>query len=219
MSNANIRMIDRQFELTGKADRKQLRENIGVLIQTLQKMGLPDSSDTQLAEDYAEIMSLLKTGSFAGNEAGAAQYTGFAATEIEEALRRMERGEHFAYLRYRHHWHKYPHSLVVRDFPMHLGIESSSVCGLRCKMYSQSDPEFRCQKSNFGFMDYELYQRIIDEGAARGLCSAIHDDELTYSQRVRHAINAILHCDSDSIYSYLGEPVINIKNKANVIDF
>jgi len=38
---------------------------------------------------------------------------------------------------------------------------------------------------------------------------AIHNDELTYSQRVRHAINAILHRDNYSVYSYLGEPIIN----------
>jgi radical SAM protein with 4Fe4S-binding SPASM domain len=116
-------------------------------------------------------MDLLKTGSFEGNEAGAEQYLGFAPTEIEEALRRMEWGEHFEYLKYRHHWHKYPHLLRVREFPVHLGIESSSVCDLRCKMCFQSDTEFKRQKSNFGFMDYELYKRIIDESAERGLCS------------------------------------------------
>ncbi len=48
---------------------------------------------------------------------------------------------------------------------------------------------------------------------------AIHNDDLTYGQRVRHAINAILHRDDNSVYSYLGEPIINFKNKENVIDF
>ncbi len=60
---------------------------------------------------------------------------------------------------------------------------------------------------------------VIRKAMKNHVCSAIHDDELTYRQRVRHAINAILHRDSDSIYSYLGEPVINIKNRENVIDF
>ena len=49
--------------------------------------------------------------------------------------------------------------------------------------------------------------------------SAIYDDDLTYTQRVRYTINAILHPDNNSVFNYLSKPCINIKNKENVIDY
>ena len=171
MKNLNFQMIERQFQLMGKASQLKLQEDVATLIKSLEQMHLTDDMDTETKKDHAEILALLKAGFFDGNEAGATQYVSFASTEIEESFRRMKNGEEFAYLRYRHHWHKFPHSHMVRDFPVHLGIETSSVCDLRCKMCFQSDPEFRDKKENFGLMDYDLYKQIIDEGMEKGLCS------------------------------------------------
>lgn len=171
MSSAARRLVERQFELTGKFNDEQLRKGSKLLKEILSEKQLVESSDVQLKEDCAEIIRLLETGTFEGNEAGASQYVGFASTEIEEALRRVERNEHFEYLRYRHHWHKYPHTQKVRSFPIHLGVETSSVCDLRCKMCFQSDPAFRKQRENLGFMDFGLYRKVIDEGVESGLCS------------------------------------------------
>ncbi len=169
--HAIMNMIERQFQLTGNADQATLHSGSIQLVESIRNLVPTESSDVHLKEDHAKIIELLETGRFKGNEAGASYYEGFASTEIEEALRRMERNEHFEYLRYRHHWHQYPHIQKVRNFPVHLGIETSSVCDLRCKMCFQSDPEFRKHRDNFGFMDFGLYQRIIDEGIEKGLCS------------------------------------------------
>lgn len=165
-------MVDRKFELTGKLGPEQLKRSLSVLIEAIENskpINGPDSLDRQ---NRNEILDLLRSGNLSGKEAGAGYYQGFAVTEIEEALRRIKSGEHLAYLTYRHHWHKYPHTLQVSTFPVHLGVETSSICDLRCKMCFQNDPVFSDKPINFGLMNFDLYRKIIDEGAQKGLCSA-----------------------------------------------
>jgi len=171
MDSTGLQMTERKFKLTGKMCQEQFDKNIVSLINTIAAMKFSTTQGQEIIEDHTVILELLRSGNYCGNEAGAAQYSGFASTEIEEAIRRMGSGDCFEYLRYRHHWHKYPHELKVREFPIHLGLESSSVCDLRCKMCFQSDPTFRKRREEFGLMDYGLYTRIIDEGIDNGLCS------------------------------------------------
>lgn len=53
-------------------------------------------------------------------------------------------------------------------FPIHLDIESTSICNLKCIMCPQSlDPN----SFSRGFMDMKLFKKIIDEGAKKGLCA------------------------------------------------
>ncbi len=49
--------------------------------------------------------------------------------------------------------------------------------------------------------------------------SVVYDDELAFSQRVRHAVDAILYPDRRSIYNFLHKPVLDLTKKQNVIDF
>jgi radical SAM protein with 4Fe4S-binding SPASM domain len=65
-------------------------------------------------------------------------------------------GEKFA--KYRKSWSENPHKKIVSDFPLHLDIETSNTCNLRCAM---------CQipfgKMESGYMSLELYKKIVDE--------------------------------------------------------
>ncbi len=73
------------------------------------------------------------------------------------------------FLEYRRRWFEYPSSFIVGDFPIHLDIESTNACNLRCPFcavtYKNWGP-YRC-----GYMDMALFKRIIDEGVENGLCS------------------------------------------------
>ncbi len=71
-----------------------------------------------------------------------------------------------AYRGYRRRWSENPKNNVVEAFPIHLDIESTSACNLKCFMCFQS---FRPPEK--GYMDWELYKKIVDEGAKKGLCS------------------------------------------------
>jgi len=70
------------------------------------------------------------------------------------------------YLEYRRKWEENPKKHIVGNFPIHLDLESTSACNLKCPMCFQSfAPPPR------GFMDMGLYKKIVNEGAKKGLCS------------------------------------------------
>ena len=72
------------------------------------------------------------------------------------------------YLEYRRRWMENPRNLVVEDFPIHLDIEATNRCNLKC-VFCDKLPYL--SPNQFGDMDYGLFTRIIDEGAIWGLCS------------------------------------------------
>lgn len=70
------------------------------------------------------------------------------------------------YLEYRRKWEENPQKHIVGRVPIHMDLESTSVCNLKCITCFQSfDPP------KPGFMKMELFKKIIDEAAAKGLCS------------------------------------------------
>jgi len=61
-----------------------------------------------------------------------------------------------------------PRNFVVEDFPIHLDIEATNRCNLKC-VFCDKLPYL--SPDEFGDMEYGLYTRIIDEGSDKGLCS------------------------------------------------
>lgn len=72
------------------------------------------------------------------------------------------------YKEYRRAWLEYPANFFLRDFPMHLDIEITSRCNLRCTF---CDKLPLLDKGNLGDMDIKLYRKIIDEGTKYQLWS------------------------------------------------
>ena len=72
------------------------------------------------------------------------------------------------FLSYRKRWSENPERDIVDRFPIHLDIESTSACNLRCPMCFQARAETRPE---YGMMSMELFRRIIDEGTRKGLAS------------------------------------------------
>jgi len=67
-------------------------------------------------------------------------------------------------------WYTYPTLKRVAKFPPHLDIETTAACNLRCPMCPSryiGDDEYK----NYGRMDFDLFKRIVDEGAENGLYS------------------------------------------------
>lgn len=67
---------------------------------------------------------------------------------------------------YRCKWRDNPHTHVVERFPIHLDVESTSICNLKCPFCAGTHEQY-----DYGFMDFELFRTIIDEGSAKGLYS------------------------------------------------
>ncbi|GAB6037203.1 radical SAM protein [Fundidesulfovibrio butyratiphilus] len=73
-----------------------------------------------------------------------------------------------AYREYRRQWEENPRTFTVGDFPIHLDLEASSRCNLRCTFCDKLPllgPE------HLGDMDFDLYRLMVDEGAEKGLKS------------------------------------------------
>ena len=72
------------------------------------------------------------------------------------------------YGKYRELWKKAEQFELLTDYPLHLDIELSAVCNMKCRFCFQNG----LLKGPLGFMPVELFKKIIDEGKERGLCAA-----------------------------------------------
>lgn len=72
------------------------------------------------------------------------------------------------YREYRRKWIENPKGFIVEDFPIHLDIEATNRCNLKCT-FCDKLPYLRPEQ--IGDMDLALFRRIIDEGREHGLCS------------------------------------------------
>jgi radical SAM protein with 4Fe4S-binding SPASM domain len=75
------------------------------------------------------------------------------------------------YHQYRHDWHDVPARKAEIDFPLHLDIETTTRCNLKCPMCPRTLLVEKGQFNDYGFMTREEYQAIIDEGTAYGVRS------------------------------------------------
>ncbi len=70
------------------------------------------------------------------------------------------------YKEYRRKWNENPKDGIVEKVPLHLDLESTSVCNLRCiTCFQNFAPPPK------GFMTMDLYKKVIDEATSKGLCA------------------------------------------------
>jgi len=80
------------------------------------------------------------------------------------------RGESWekGYADYRCSWAEYPKRQYISDYPIHIDLELSTACNLKCPMCYTTTKEFQ---KNVGarFMEYGLFRKIIDEIAGKSI--------------------------------------------------
>ena len=72
------------------------------------------------------------------------------------------------YLVFRSKFNSNPVNHVVSSFPLYLLIEPVSACNLRCIMCYQIDESFSGNKDFMGYMDLDLFKKVIDEAHSGG---------------------------------------------------
>ena len=77
------------------------------------------------------------------------------------------RGRDPRFLEYRRRWEAWPKKFYVGEFPLHLDIEATCSCNLRCPFCATMHEPI----SGEGFMSFGTFKKIIDEGAEHGLCA------------------------------------------------
>jgi radical SAM protein with 4Fe4S-binding SPASM domain len=79
-------------------------------------------------------------------------------------------GHYLKYLRNRVQWYLYPNLKKVAKFPLHLDIETTAKCNLRCQMCPRrylSNERYNA----YNHMDMVLYKKLVDECAENKLFS------------------------------------------------
>ena len=76
-----------------------------------------------------------------------------------------------AYWEYRRRWEEDPKRRVAGRFPIHLDIEATSACNIRCVMCPRTEMVEAGTFWKVEMLDFEVYKRLIDEGVQNGLCS------------------------------------------------
>lgn len=64
------------------------------------------------------------------------------------------------YLAYRRAWQQYPQQFYLREIPLHLDIEASSLCNLRCTF---CDKLPLLKKDQLGNLSFETFKSILDQ--------------------------------------------------------
>lgn len=109
-----------------------------------------------------------------------------------ERIARWEATRTPAYWEYRRKWEEYPKNHVAGEHPIHLDIEATTACNLRCTMCSRTELLATGAFWKIENIPFDLYTRLVDEGVRRGLCSIK--------------------------YNFLGEPLIN-KRLVEMIEY
>ncbi|MBI5331968.1 MAG: SPASM domain-containing protein [Candidatus Aenigmarchaeota archaeon] len=87
---------------------------------------------------------------------------------FEKLLKEIKKGPDIRYRLYRLKWNLAGKYHIKFGFPIHIDIESSSYCNLRCRMCPQS---FAPKSIDKGYAEWNMFKKIIDESAKHGLCS------------------------------------------------
>lgn len=90
---------------------------------------------------------------------------------VSDNIKKWEATKPKKYWEYRKKWHENPKKQIIGKFPLHLDIESTRKCNLRCPMCPRTIKLKRGEKIEEGDMDFGLFKKIVDEGAANGLYS------------------------------------------------
>ena len=83
---------------------------------------------------------------------------------------RRGKGHLGKYFKNRFQWHLYPRLKLLTPFPMHVDLELSSACDMRCPMCYTTTEEFK-RKVEHTIMKEELFKRLVDECSRHGTYS------------------------------------------------
>lgn len=94
------------------------------------------------------------------------------------------------YLAYREKWKEHPQKRIVGEFPLHLDIETTNACNLKCPMCGRNWME-----EKLGYIDWNLFVKIIDEAAKHHLSSI----------KLNYRGEPLLHPDISKMVKYAKE--------------
>lgn len=81
---------------------------------------------------------------------------------------KWEQAQSDEYKEYRKNWKEYPEQMFIPDFPLHMNLQTSNLCNLKCEFCNRQVFDYKFKNA---YMPFETFKSIIDEGAKEGLKS------------------------------------------------
>jgi len=80
------------------------------------------------------------------------------------------------YREYRRKWDEHPRRRYPGEFPLHLDLDTTNACNLKCVMcprthFIKTHNRKWAPNGRIGFMDFDLFRRLVDQAAAEGAYS------------------------------------------------
>ena len=123
------------------------------------------------------------------------------------------------YWEYRKKWTEYPKNKYLSDFPLHLDIETTNVCNLKCPMCPRTILLQKHQFSAQGYMTKVDYKNIIDQAVENGVYSIklnylgeplLHKEVVWQVEYAKNAgiIDVMMNSNGDLLSKELGEDLL-----------
>ncbi len=156
-------------------------------------------------------------------------FVGYSEIKSKNAIH-WEKNQSEKYREYRRRWVEYPKKLIVPDFPLHLDIEVTSNCNLRCPMCARTVAIRKGIWRPNRDMNFELFKKIIDEGSEKGLYAVnlnnfgeplLHPkiaDMVKYAKD-KGIIDVFFHTNGVILTKELGKKLIEAKLDTLIISF
>ncbi|OSB14047.1 radical SAM/SPASM domain-containing protein [Clostridium botulinum] len=93
---------------------------------------------------------------------------------INDFAKEWEANKNERYKEYRRKWANNPKNFIEEKAPLHLDIEPTNACNLKCPMCPRTvivNDKSKNDKFNIGMMDMDTYKKIIDEAVRIGVYS------------------------------------------------
>jgi radical SAM protein with 4Fe4S-binding SPASM domain len=153
----------------------QSRKNYSALSRQLRTLLVEAcrSSSAEEAEILGRVLKELEPGG-AGISRAVNEQSETGSILSNQELDWMEKhapSQWLPYVLYRYRFKIYPPQRKLLDFPLHLLIEPTSICNLRCVMCFQVDTTFT-KREYMGMMPWELFTSVVDQ-AREHRCNAI----------------------------------------------
>lgn len=119
---------------------------------------------------------------------------------------------------YRRQWQENPKNGTVSAFPLHLDIESTNACNLKCPHCASTCNNWG--NSKIGFMDFDLFRKIIDEASKNG-CYCVKFSlrgEPLLHPRIMDMIKHVSESRIIDFYFNTNGMLLNEKNIKSLID-
>lgn len=130
-----------------------------------------------------------------------------------------EKNKSKEYFVYRQKWTEYPKNKYISEFPLHLDIETTNVCNLKCPMCPRTILLDKKEFSSQGYMSRDEYKNIIDQAVENGVYSIklnylgeplLHKDVVWQVEYAKKSgiIDVMMNSNGDLLSKELGEDLL-----------